>query len=106
MQDISGGWVNPTPPTDAVGVLAWHQSEGIVMGVVAGTAYQMHSNLIAHHKGGSVLALWKDIEKLHVQRDVSIRHEAWTLLFSHHKRTDEDYIDYWHRGVDIKSHIS
>ena len=106
VQDVSGGWVDPAPPTDTAGVLAWRQSKGIAMGVVASTIYQMHSDLIAHHKGGSVLTLWKDIEKLHIQRDVSIRHEAWTSLLGHCKRADEDYVDYWHRGVNIKSHIS
>lgn len=38
---------------------------------------------------GYLWDLWKAIEALHVQKDASLRHEAWVHLFGHRKRSDK-----------------
>ena len=64
-----------------------------------------HLEFERKHEGGSVWDLWKAIEALHVQKDASLRHEAWMHLFGHRKRPDESYIDYFRRGDSISSRI-
>jgi len=64
--------VDPMPPTDPTELASWHQSEQIAMGVVAGTSYELHLELVHKHEGGSVWDLWKAIEALHVQKDASL----------------------------------
>jgi transposase InsO family protein len=104
-RDVTGTLVDPVRPTDAAELQAWETSEGIAMGLVAGTAYDLHADLISEHEGGRVLDLWKAIEGQHVQNDASLRHQAWNLLFAHQMRPDDDHIQYWRRGADIKARI-
>ena len=63
-----------------------------------------HLELERKHEGESVWDLWKAIEALHVQKDASLRHEAWTHLFGH-QRPGESYVDYFRRGDSISSRI-
>src|SRR5258706_233751 len=100
-----GAIADPTPPTDATELASWRQSEQIAMGVVAGTSYELHLELVHKHEGGSVWELWKAIEALHVQKDASLRHEAWMHLFGHRKRPDESYVDYFRRGDGIGGRV-
>jgi len=64
----AGALVDPVRPTDAAELDAWETSEGIAMGVVASTAYDLHGDLVAEHEGGSVLELWKAIEAQHLTK--------------------------------------
>ena len=76
------------------------------MGIVAGTSYVLHPNIVVKHEGGSVLALWKEIEAQHTKNDSSLRHQTWNLLFGHHMMSpDKDIIEYWRRGADVKAQI-
>jgi len=101
----TGALVDPVRPTDATELEAWETSEGITMGMIVSTTYKLHGDLIAEHEGGSPLALWKAIESQHLNKDISLRHQAWTLLFAHCQGPDDDYIDYWRRGADIKANL-
>lgn len=102
----NGNLVDPVRPTDATELKAWECSEGIAMGIIAGTSYIQHPNLVASHEGGSVLALWKAIEAQHTNNDSSLRHQTWCQLFGHRMTSpDEDIIDYWRRGADVKAQI-
>ena len=53
----TGNLVNPVRLTDMAELKAWETSEGITMGIVAGTSYVLHPNIVAKHEGRSVLAL-------------------------------------------------
>src|SRR5882757_10933527 len=101
----AGAILDPMPPTDPTELASWHQSEQIAMGVVAGTSYELHLELVHKHEGGSVWDLWKAIEALHVQKDASLRHEAWMHLFGHRKRPNETYIDYFRHRDSIGGRI-
>ena len=102
----TGNLVDPVRPTNATELKAWETSEGIAMGVVAGTAYMQHPNLVDSHEDGEVLALWKAIEAQHTNNDSSLRHQTWSQLFGHRMTSpDEDIIEYWRRGADIKAQI-
>ena len=102
---MTGALVDPVRPMDATELEAWETSEGIAMGVIASTVYKLHGDLVAEHEGGSPLALWKAIESQHLNKDISLRHQAWTLLFAHRQGPDDDYINYWRRGADIKANL-
>jgi len=97
--------VDPVCPMDATELEAWETSEGIAMGVIASTMYKLHGDLVTEHEGGSPLTLWKVIESQHLNKDISLCHQAWTLLFTHCQGPDDDYIDYWRRGADIKANL-
>jgi hypothetical protein len=71
--------------------------------VGCGTSYVAHGDLVDKHEGGSVLELWKEIEGHHVQKDASLRHEAWSLLFALRKRPDDTYVDYFRRDEERAS---
>src|SRR5258706_7346628 len=102
----AGGVIaDPVPPTDMTDLASWCQSEQIAMGVVAGTSYKLHLELVHKHEGRSVWELWKAIESLHVQKDSSLRHEAWMHLFGHRKRPDKSYVNYFRRGDGIGGRI-
>ena len=75
------------------------------MGVIASTTYELHRDLITEHEGGSVLELWKAIESQHLTKDTTLHRRAWTLLFAHRQGPDDDYIDYWRRGANIKARL-
>ena len=101
-----GTLTDPVRPVDAADLRAWVVSEGIAMGVVAGTTYELHPDLVAAaHEGGSVLGLWKAIEAKHTNDDSSLRHQAWSLLFGHRMTADDDLLEYWRRGADVKARI-
>jgi hypothetical protein len=101
----TGALADPVPPADPAELERWNRSERIAMGLVMGTANDQHLELIHKHEEGSVWALWKAIEAHHVQRDASLRHEAWMQLFSIRKSTDEKYIDLHSRVDNARSKI-
>ena len=105
VRDASGALVDPTRPTDAAELKTWETSESIAMGVVFGTSYDLHPDLVAKHEGGRVLDLWKAIEARHANTDSIYRHHAWMLLFGHRMMPDDDHVEYWRRGADVKSRI-
>ena len=90
---------------DAAELRAWVISEGIAMGAVSGTTYDLHADLVATHEGGSVMSLWKAIEAQHTNNDSSLRHQAWSLLFGHRMTLNDDPLEYWRRGADVKARI-
>ena len=47
-------------------------SESITMGLVAGTACELHANLVAEHEGRSILNLWKVIKAQHITNNSSL----------------------------------
>lgn len=105
VRDASGALVDPTRPTDAAELKAWETSEGIAMGVIISTSYDLHIDLVAEHEDGRALDLWKAIEARHANTDSIYRHQAWMLLFGHRMMPDEDYLEYWRRGADVKSRL-
>ena len=100
-----GSLTDPVHPVDAADLRAWAISEGIAMDIVSGTTYDLHADLVAAHEGGSVLSLWKAIEAQHTNNDSSLRHQAWSLLFGHQMTPDDDLLEYWRRGANVKAHI-
>jgi hypothetical protein len=82
----TGALADPVAPADPAELERWNRSERIAMGVVMGTANDQHLELIHKHEEGSVWALWKAIEAYHVQRDASLRHQAWMQLLSIHSQ--------------------
>jgi hypothetical protein len=104
-RDTTGALVDPAAPADHVELERWNRSERIAMGVVMGTAYDQHLELILKHEEGSVWALWKAIETHHVQRDASLRHEAWMQLLSIRKKPDEKYVDLYYRVDNARSKV-
>ena len=104
-RDAAGNLSDPVCPTNAAELKAWETSEGIAMGIVSGTTYDLHADLVASHEGGHVLDLWKAIEGQHTTNDLSLRHQAWNLLFGHHMAPNDELLDYWRKGADIKARI-
>ena len=102
-KDASGNLVDPVTPTDATELEKWTRSESYAMGVIMGTANDLHYEIISQHEGGAVWPLWKAIETQHVVLDASLRHEAWMQLFGIRHRPGEAYLDLYRR-VDNARH--
>jgi hypothetical protein len=96
-KDTSGTLLDPVAPTDAAELEKWTRSERHAMGVIMGTATDLHYELISKHEGGGVWPLWKAIEGQHVTLDASLRHEAWMQLFGIRNRNGESYLDLYRR---------
>ena len=88
---------DPVAPTDAVKKERWEQSEAHAMGVIMGTAADLHFELISKHAEGAVWPLWKAIKDKHILKDASLCHEAWMHLLSIRKVPEEVYLDMYRR---------
>jgi hypothetical protein len=75
------------------------------MGVIMGTATDLHYELLSKHKHGGVWPLWKAIEAQQVSHDASLRHKAWMQLFGIRKRAGETYLDLYRRVDNARSRI-
>ena len=104
-KDASGGLVDPVAPTDATGAEKWTRSEQHAMGVIMGTAAELHYELLSKHEHDSVWPLWKAIEAQHVSLDVSFRHEAWMQLLGTRRRSGETYVNLYRRVDNAHSRI-
>jgi hypothetical protein len=60
------------------------------------TAGELHAEVILRNKG-KPYDIWKAIEAQHLQRDASLRHEAWMQLLALRKKVDETYVDFYRR---------
>lgn len=65
----------------------------------------VHVDIVAKHEGGNIFDLWKEIESHHVQKDATVHHEMWSLLFADRKVPDDCYLGYLWRGSDIENRI-
>jgi len=92
-------------PTDAAELERWTWSEWHAMGVIMGTATDLHYELLSRHEDGAVWPLWRAIETQHVLQDASLRHEAWMQLFGIRKRPEEAYLDLYRRVDNSHSRI-
>ena len=104
-KDASGVLHDPVEPTDAADLERWMRAERHAMGVIMGTASDLHYEILTRYEHGRVWPLWKAIETQHVSHDASLRHEAWMQLFGIRQRPGESYLDLYHRVDDAHSRI-
>jgi len=104
-RDASGGLVDPVAPTDVTEAEKWIRSERHAMGVIMGTAADLHYELLSKHEHSGVWPLWEAIEAQHVSLDASLRHEAWMQLLGTRRRSGETYVDLYRRVDDARSRI-
>jgi len=57
MRDANGNLVDPVAPTDVAGAEKWIRSEQHVMGIIMGTAADLHYELLSKHEHGGVWPL-------------------------------------------------
>src|SRR5258708_40320365 len=93
-----GSYDQPAAPADLTSRegLEWKKSERVACGVIMATAAELHVELILQNKG-KPYDMWKAIEAQHLQRDASLRHEAWMQLLALRKKVEESYVDYYRR---------
>jgi len=80
-----GSEVDPTPPDaddDPEASKAWKKSEEVALGLMIGTATDLHFELCHAHERGRAWSLWCTIEEYHVLQDVSLRFDACTTAGS------------------------
>jgi len=105
MRDTSSNLVDPLMLTDAAKLERWTWSEWHVMGVIMGTATDLHYKLLSKHENGAAWPLWKAIETQHVSQDVSLCHKVWMQLFGICKRPEEAYLNLYHCVNNAHSRI-
>ena len=101
----SGILLDPVTLTDAAELERWIRSERHAMGVIMGTAANLHYKLLSKHEHGGVWPLWRAIKAQHVLHDMSLRHEAWMQLFGIRKRSGETYLDLYRHVDNARSRI-
>ena len=104
--DSTGALADPVTPTDADELAWWIASEQHAMGVIMGTAYDLHFELLSRHEYGRAWPLWRDIEAQHITPDGGQRHEAWVQLFGIRKRSGESYVDLYRCIDNARSRIN
>jgi len=104
-KDASGVLHDPVDSTDAADLERWMRAERHAMGVIMGTASDLHYEILTRYEHGRVWPLWKAIETQHVSHDASLRHEAWMQLFGIRQRPGESYLDLYRRVDDARSRI-
>ena len=107
-KDSSGNLLDPVAPTDAAELEKWTWSEQEALGIIMGTAADLHLELVLKHdrEDSGVWPLWKAIEAQHVADDATLRLEAWLQLFSARKRPGESYVDLYRRVDNARSVIN
>jgi hypothetical protein len=95
----------PMPPEDADDLERWNKSECVALGLIIGTATDLHFELCHAHETGCAWDLWRAIEDCHVLQDASLRYEAWMMLFAVRKTPDEPYCDMFRRVEDARNRI-
>jgi hypothetical protein len=97
-EKADGTYDRPTPPTDKTSKewTDWRKSERTACGVIMATAGELHAEIVLRNKG-KPYDMWTAIEAQHLQRDVSLRHEAWMQFLALRKKTEETYVDYYRR---------
>jgi len=94
-QEADGSYDRPAPPTNKTSEwLEWKKSKRTACGVIMATAGELHAEIILR---GKPYDMWTAIEAQHLQRNASLRHEAWMQFLVLRKKTKETYVDYYHR---------
>ena len=81
---VEGIEVDPKPPEgDDVNakLVLWIKSNQVTLGLMIGTATDLHFELCHVHEGGQAWGLWHAIKDIHVLQDTSLCYEVWMALF-------------------------
>jgi hypothetical protein len=104
-KDTSGNLLDPVALINVIELEKWNWSEWRTLGVIMGTATDLHYKLLSKHKHGGVWPLWKAIKAQHISHDASLHHKAWMQLFSICKRHEEAYLNLYRHVNNACSRI-